>query len=130
VCHRLLKPGGFLYLCEFHPVGAALDSGDQPLPKHDYFDTEPIVWNESGTYADLQADTAHNLCYDFNHPLPQVFDALIGTGFQLRFFHEWDHTLFEMAKWLVKDPGSQHFRWPGPGKLPLMYSLKAEKARI
>ena len=44
----------------------------------------------------------------------------------LRFFHEWDYSSFEQTKWLEKGPDGAIARL-GPGKLPLMYSLKAQK---
>jgi SAM-dependent methyltransferase len=124
-CASLLRPGGWLYLCEFHPVGYCLDAAT-PTVTHDYFSTELIVDETPGTYADLEAPTVHNLSFEWPHPLPQIFEALLGVDFQLRFFHEWDYTLFPLYQWLVKgDDGRYH--WPGPGRLPLMYSLKAQK---
>jgi SAM-dependent methyltransferase len=124
-CAKLLRPGGWLYVCEFHPVGYAFDQ-NQPVVKYDYFDAETIADETVGTYADLEALTTNNLSYEWPHPLPQVFEAVLGAGFQLRFFHEWDHTLFKLNDWLVLG-GDDRYYWPGPGKLPLMYSLKAQK---
>jgi hypothetical protein len=114
-----------LYLSEFHPVGYALD-GSTPTAKHDYFADQPYVEEESGTYADPGAQTSHNLTYWWNHPLSRIFDAVLGAGFGVRFFHEWDHTLFPLAGWLVKGDDGR-YRWPGSSRLPLMFSLKAEK---
>jgi SAM-dependent methyltransferase len=124
-CADLLRPAGWLYVCEFHPVGYCLDE-DAPVVRGDYFDTSAQSFEESGSYADLDAPTVHNLSYEWAHPLSQLFEALLGVGFALRFFHEWDHTLFPLNRWLL--PGDDgRYRWPGPGQLPLMYSLKAEK---
>jgi SAM-dependent methyltransferase len=124
-CARLLKQGGWLYLCEFHPVGMTLDE-DRPAPKYDYFNVDVETYDEPGTYADLEAKTVHNRSYEWNHPVSQVLDAILGAGLELRFFHEWDYTLYELTKWLVKrDDGT--YQWPGSSRLPLMYSLKARK---
>jgi SAM-dependent methyltransferase len=124
-CARLLKPGGWLYLCEFHEVGYCL-AQDEPAVVNDYFFPGPLVEEAKGTYADLDASTTHNLSYQWPHPTAQVLNAVIGAGLQLRFFHEWDHTLFKLNNWLVEED-DHRYRWPGPGRLPLMYSLKAEK---
>lgn len=124
-CAAILRPGGWLYVCEFHPVGYAL-GWEQPMIERDYFHTAVMMDDERGTYAHLDAQTVHNVSYEWNHPLYQVLDAVVGAGLRLRFFHEWDYTLFELNKWLVKGDDGR-FRWPGPGTLPLMYSLKAEK---
>jgi SAM-dependent methyltransferase len=124
-CAGLLRPGGWLYLCEFHPVGNCF-AQDRPVVAIDYFDTSQILDETVGTYADLSARTVNNLSYEWPHPLPQLFEAVLGAGFQLRFFHEWDYTLFQLNEWLVKGRDGR-YRWPGPGRLPLMYSLKAQK---
>jgi SAM-dependent methyltransferase len=124
-CARLLKPGGWLYLCEFHPVGLTLDR-DHPGVKGDYFHVDVEAYDDTGTYADPTAETVHNRSYEWNHPLSQVIDAVLGAGLELRFFHEWDYTIFELTKWLVKEDDGT-YRWPGDGRLPLMYSLKAWK---
>jgi SAM-dependent methyltransferase len=124
-CADLLRPAGWLYLCEFHPVGYCLGD-DAPVVSADYFDTGAQSYDEPGSYADLDARTVHNLSYEWGHPLPQLFEALLGAGFALRFFHEWDHTLFRLNGWLVRGDDGR-YRWPGPGRLPLMYSLKARK---
>jgi SAM-dependent methyltransferase len=124
-CALLLRRGGWLYLCEFHPVGYCFGE-DGPDVTGDYFDTSGQLYEGSGSYADLDATTVHNLSYEWSHPLPQLFEALLGVGLELRFFHEWDHTLFKLNEWLVRGSDGR-YRWPGPGRLPLMYSLKAEK---
>jgi SAM-dependent methyltransferase len=125
-CARLLRPGGWLYVCEFHPVGYCF-AQDRPEVAIDYFDTTHIADETVGTYADMTAVTVNNLSYEWPHPLTRIFEAILGAGFQLRFFHEWDHTLFQLNNWLVKGDDGR-YRWPGPGKLPLMFSLKAQKS--
>ena len=126
-CAGLLRPGGSLYVCEFHPVGYALDERS-PGVKYDYFSLEAHVEEVTGSYADPDAPTIHNVAYWWNHPLPAIVTAILGAGFQLRFLHEWDHTLFQLTDWLLKGDDGR-YRWPGPGRLPLMFSLKAEKQR-
>jgi SAM-dependent methyltransferase len=123
-CHELLKPGGFLYVSEFHPVGYAL-STKTPVVADDYFRKEPWVDEMVGSYADLTATTDNNVMVSWNHPISQVLSAVLNAGFELRFFHEFDHTLFRMADWLVEQDPS-HFGWPSASaRLPLMFSLKA-----
>jgi SAM-dependent methyltransferase len=125
-CADLLGPHGWLYVCEFHPVGYCLGE-DEPVVSGDYFDISAQSYEDAGSYADPDALTVHNRSYEWGHPLSQLFEALLGAGFELRFFHEWDHTLFPLNRWLVKG-GDGRYRWPGPVRLPLMYSLKAQKA--
>jgi SAM-dependent methyltransferase len=125
-CFALLRPGGFLYLSEFHPVGYAL-STSEPTVGDDYFRTDPWVDEAEGSYADLNAATNNNICVAWNHPLPAIFKALLSAGFELRFFHEFDYTVFKLNDWLIKGDDGR-WRWPSPERrLPLMYSLKAFK---
>jgi SAM-dependent methyltransferase len=123
-CFSLVKPGGYLYVSEFHPVGYAL-SETSPTVGDDYFRTEPWVDEYEGTYADQAAATEHNVSVSWNHTIASVISAVIGAGFQLRFFHEFDYTLFRLNEWLVEAPHVQ-WHWPSTdARLPLMYSLKA-----
>jgi SAM-dependent methyltransferase len=124
-CAQLLKPGGWLYLCEFHPVGSCLDT-EVPGVKYDYFDPNPFLDENSRSYADPDAVITHNRSYLWQHPLDRLFEALLGVGFELRFFHEWDYTIFKLADWLVEDENGR-YHWPASARLPLMFSLKAEK---
>lgn len=125
VCARLLKPGGWLYLCEYHPVAWVFDD-KEPVVKYDYFSTAPFVDDSPGTYADRNAATEQNTCYEWQHPLSQVIDEVLNAGFDLRFLHEWDWCHSDLGGWLIKGDDGR-YRWPPPGRLPLMYSLKAQR---
>ena len=125
VCAHLLRPGGFLYLCEYHPVAWVFDE-DQPVVKYDYFATAPFVDDSPGTYADRNAATENNTNYVWQHPLSQVVDSIVTAGFKLRFLHEWDWCHSDLGNWLIRGDDGR-YRWPPPGRLPLMYSLKAER---
>ena len=123
VVKDLLAPGGFLYLNEFHPVMAVLGD-DEPHPVRDYFTTEATIGDEPGSYADRSGATSHNVSYEWQHPIGRVLTALLGAGLQLELFHEWDYTIDSLHGFLSQGEG-RYRRWPGPGSLPLMYSLKA-----
>jgi SAM-dependent methyltransferase len=123
VVHDLLAPNGFLYLSEFHPVAEAL-ADDQPTPGYDYFASEPTWFEAAGSYAAAGAVTSHNAGAEWHHPLGRVIGALRGAGLSLELFHEWDFTVYQQFPWLVRGSDGR-WRWPGPGTLPLMYSLKA-----
>ena len=128
VVASLIRPGGFLYLSEFHPFSWVF--GDEDLTvAHDYFrGEEPEVWDEPGTYADLGAETVHNRTYEWNHTLGDVVSAVIEAGLVLEFLHEHDYTLFPRWPFLEKS-GFDTYRLPeSMPSLPLMYSLRARKA--
>ena len=127
VVSGLLRPGGFLYLAEFHPITAIFGDDDLSVV-HDYFaGEEPDVWDEPGTYADLEAETVHNRTYEWNHTLSDVVGAVIGAGLSVELLSEHDYTLFPRWPFLVKS-GFDTYRLPeGMPRLPLMYSLRARK---
>jgi SAM-dependent methyltransferase len=124
-CAAVLKPGGWLYLCEYHPIAWCFDQSS-PTVRYDYFGTEPFVDDTPGTYADPAARTVNNLSYEWCHPLSKVVEAVIGAGFELRFLHEWDFCHASIGEWMPQDDDGR-YRWPPPGRLPLMYSLKARR---
>jgi len=123
----LIRPGGFLYLTEFHPFTEVF--GDEDLTvEHDYFqDDDPRVWDEPGTYADFEAETVNNLTYEWNHTLGKVVSAVSGAGLGVELLHEFDYTKFE--RWpLLEESGFDTYRLPeGTPRIPLMYSLRARK---
>ena len=124
-CFALVRPGGFLYVSEFHPVGYAL-AESSPTVGDDYFRTDP--WDDSfeGTYADLSAPTVHNRSVCWNHPMSKIINSVVNAGFELRFLHEFDYTLFKLNEWLVDSPSTGRYEWPDATKrMPLMYSIKA-----
>lgn len=127
VVAALVRPGGFLYLSEFHPFTEIFGDDDLTV-EHDYFGGDaPQVWDDPGTYADLGAETVHNVTYEWNHTLGEVVSAVIGAGLILEFLHEHDYTLF--PRWpILRKSGFDTYRLPeNTPNLPLTYSLKAWK---
>jgi len=125
VVAELIKPGGFLYLTEFHPFTEVFGDDDLSV-EHDYFqDEEPRMWDEPGTYADFEAETVHNVTYEWNHTLGKVISAVITAGLDVELLHESDYTKF--ARWpILEKTGFDTYRLPaGTPRIPLMYSLRA-----
>jgi SAM-dependent methyltransferase len=128
VVAKLVRPGGFLYLTEFHPFTEVF--GDDELTvEHDYFqDENPRVWDEPGTYADFDAETSNNLTYEWNHTLGEVVSAVSSAGLSIELLREYDYTMF--ARWpFLEKSGFDTYRLPeDTPRLPLTYSLRARKA--
>jgi SAM-dependent methyltransferase len=126
VVDELLRPGGLLYLSEFHPVADIL--GDEDLVvEYSYFRTDPIRYDEPGTYTDPEAATEHNVTYEWMHPLSEVMSVLLDRGLVLEMFHEHDHTLFARWDFLERLPDGKYRLPEGMPVPPLMYSLRARK---
>lgn len=126
VAASVVRPGGFLYLSEFHPFGNTLSEQDGRTVAYDYFNRSAQVWDEAGTYADFDAETRENVSVQFDHGLGDIVSALIGAGLRLEFLHEYDITLF--ARYRVLEQRDGIYRLPeGMPRVPLMYSLKASR---
>lgn len=126
VVARLLSPGGFLYLAEFHPFADILDDDDGRTVTHDYFDAGPHVWTDAGSYADPSAATSRNTTVQHNHQLGTVISAIAAAGLRIDLLREHDLTLFPRFAALVRE--SDGFRLPaGRPRVPLIYSLRASR---
>lgn len=122
----LLRPGGFLYLAEFHPFSGVF--GDDLTIAHDYFQEEPEVSEEPGSYANPDAGTVYNRTYQWDHTLGGVVSAVAGAGLTVELLHEHDYVLFPAPWPFLEKSGDGTYRLPeGAPDLPLMYSLRARK---
>ena len=127
VVHDLLKPGGVLYLHEFHPTLWMLDDHALGL-KYDYWTApEGLVDTSEGTYTDTDRATEHNRTIVWNHPFSSLLNALIGGGLQLHWLHEHEYSLCQFVDYLVKVDERTWGMPEGKPRTPLMYSLLASK---
>lgn len=125
----LVAPGGFLYLAEFHPLTDVLDDRTGTRVVRDYFARDAQVSEESGTYAELEAETVHNRSVEWQHPLGAVVSALAAAGLRLEFLHEHDASLYPRFESFERS-GDGYYRFPDThARIPLMYSLRASKPR-
>lgn len=130
VVTSLLRPGGFLHLVEFHPMLFVFADGRVPAFERPYFHrSEPVVFEESGSYADPDAPVGGKQ-HEWNHPTSDVVTALVDAGLTLEFFHEHPaganapvHS--QWLEWLVVDDDGRE-RAPHDA-LPMLYSLKARR---
>jgi len=126
VMAALVAPGGRFYLCEMHPF-AHVFADDALTVENPYFQPEGFVWDDDGgTYADPDAQTAHNRTIEWSHPIGAVVTALARAGLRIDLLHEHERTFAIGWPFLERDPGERLFRLPdGLPSLPLMYSLLA-----
>ena len=127
VVTALLRPGGFLYLAEFHPFTWVFPWSGDLVVESDYFDRQPRYDDDPGTYVDFDAPTVHNACYEWQHTLGDVVSAIVGAGLTIDFLHEHDMTLYARWPWLERR-GVDDYRFPeGRPRVPLMYSIRARR---
>jgi SAM-dependent methyltransferase len=125
VIHHFLKPGGKLVFVEFHPVVWMFDD-DFTKVKYPYHNAEPIVEQESGTYADREAKINPKYV-SWNHGLGEVISALLKSGLQIESFQEYDYSPYNCFNGTVEfEPGKFRIEKLGD-KIPMVYSVVAEK---
>ncbi|GGJ06177.1 methyltransferase [Streptomyces brasiliensis] len=132
VVARLLRPGGRLYVVEFHPLLNAL--GPKPAPGegpellllHDYLGGSGAVHRDAThTYTDGPAVEGATDSYEWMHGTGEVVNALLGAGMSIRRLTESDE-----PPW----PRWPRMVWTAPGwwclpepRIPLLYGLPASR---
>lgn len=120
-----LKPGGFFYMAEFHPVVWMFDD-DFTHIKYHYDNKELIVMEDQPTYTgDKNEITGKE--YSWNHGISEVLNALINAGLKIEFFNEHTFSPYSNFKNSVEtEPGKWYIKGM-EGKIPMVYSLRARK---
>jgi SAM-dependent methyltransferase len=142
VVASVLKPGGFLYLYEAHPMFWSLDferKDEQLAVTIPYFETQkPTEWTGDETYVDGPKMTMRTT-YEWNHGLGEIVTALIDAGMRLDFLHEHKELAWQGLPWMVSseavpDGAVRHvsrMSWSLPEAqrdlCPVMYSIKATR---
>ena len=126
VVAQLLRPGGVLYLAEFHPFTGVF-SYQERVPEFDYFDRGPLHDDSEGTYTDADGHHfEHTASVEWQHPMSDVVNAVIGAGLRIGALHEHDFTLYPRWPDLVET--ERGYELPaGAPSLPLMWSLTARR---
>lgn len=123
----LLKPGGVFFMKEVHPFSWVFSDDDLTVDS-DYFAHRNDYDDGPGTYTDdgAPSPTVHNKTEEWQHPLSEVVNALIGAGLVLEQLNEYDHQVYR--QWPFMEFDGAVYRMPdGTPRLPLMYSLLARK---
>ena len=128
VISHFLKDYGFFYIAEGHPFSYVFDNSsgtDKLKATLPYFSsTEPLRFDEEGTYAEKNVKTVNNVTYEWIHSLSDIFMAIINAGLRIDFFHEHKFAVWQHFPWMKKsDDGYYRF----DEDIPLMFSLKASK---
>jgi SAM-dependent methyltransferase len=121
---ELLKPGGFLYLVEFHPYADCLGEDVRSL-EHDYFKLEGTVYDSPWTYTD-GPELTNTTSIEWQHPISQVITCLGQAGLRTELLSEYPYLPFRFRQGLVCDQDNGRYEFPsGQPRIPLMYSLRA-----
>lgn len=125
VVSHFLKPQGKFVFAEFHPIVWMFDNDFKEV-FYSYFNVEPIIEEETGTYGDRNANI-ETKTITWNHPTSEVLNAIIKSGLEINSFNEYDYSPyncfnqteeFESGKFRIK-----HLQ----NKMPMVFSLTATK---
>lgn len=134
VVSALLRPGGMLYLVEFHPLLDAL--GPTPSPErqqlrlhHDYLAGRgPLRSDTPCTYTDGPPVRGATTSYEWRHGLGEVVSAVIGAGLTLQLVRETELLPWKRFDAMVPAENGWWRLPPSEPIVPLLYALRAVKA--
>jgi len=130
IISHFLKPGGFFYILEGHPIMMVFDDDSQAANelrvKRSYFYTgEPEIYETAGSYTGAQTDHPHT-GHEWTHSMGDIINSLISAGLRIEFLHEFPVILFKCLPFMERgDDGLWRIKGD---KIPLIFSLKATKA--
>ena len=130
IIHHFLKPGGFFFLMETHPIMNIFDDEEPEALKiiRPYFHSdEPTCWDDDWPdYAD-PTYIPRNPSYEWRWSVSDIMNALIHAGLAIESFNEHNKIFFNILP-MMKEVGNGWFNLPGfEDKLPLLFTLKARK---
>ena len=131
VVAQLLRPGGRLFLREYHPVLWALSD---PRPdglltlEYPYFETEGVPFTETHSYVEHEEELISPDFLSFNHGLGEIITALMLAGLDLTGFEEHDSVPSNPFGDAMEDIGGGEYRLrDNPRRLAASYTLQAVK---
>jgi SAM-dependent methyltransferase len=132
VVTQLLRPGGRLYVVEFHPLlnslgpKAAPGEGPELLLRHDYLSGDGAVHRDAThTYTDGPAVEGATDSYEWMQGIGEVVTALTSAGLTIRRLRESDELPWPRWPRMERTP-TGWWRLPEP-RIPLLYGLLATR---
>ena len=121
-----LRPGGVFHLVEFHPAVWVWDDAFERMVYAYDAPGEPIVNEQTGTYAD-RASTVAVREVGFNHGLASVVSALLAEGLRVEALREYDWSPYDIFP-DTEEVAPGRFRLRRFGRsVPLVYGLVARR---
>ncbi|GAA3061057.1 class I SAM-dependent methyltransferase [Actinokineospora globicatena] len=129
----LLRPGGQLYLVEFHPLLNALspvpppDGSEELLLRHDYLSGRGAIERDgTRTYTDGPELPDARVSFEWQHGIGEVVTALVGAGLRITRLRETEQ--LPWPRWSTMTTAGGWFTLPESApRIPLIYALQAVK---
>jgi SAM-dependent methyltransferase len=131
VVHDLLRPGGFVFLREGHPMLWSMDEAvdDELIVNYPYFEVAaPVTDEHDGSYLPVDTTFRASRSHSWNHGVAETVMALLDTGMALDLLVEHDSCPWEAlpGKMVEGDDGEWRLM-ERPERLPLTYTLRAHR---
>jgi SAM-dependent methyltransferase len=131
VAAHFVRPGGFLYVTEIHPVALAFDDegvapGELRLA-YPYWSHRDPIRTDGRSYADPEAPTDGLVAHSWDHSLGEIVTSIADAGLRLEFLHEFDFVRWQLPFLVEGVDGRWRLPEGSEGELPLFFSLKATK---
>ncbi len=128
VIAHFLKPGGFFYIMDGHPLLYTFDDeGNWKFMLSYFHKPEPYVWEgEHPDYMD-PSHISYATTYEWQWTVSDIINAVLGAGLRLEFFNEFG-ALSDPVYPEMKPDGKGLYTFPNmPVPLPILFSLRARK---
>lgn len=125
IVSRYLKPNGRFIFVEFHPFAWVFDDEFTGI-QYNYFNTETIEEEMSGSYADREADITYETV-SWNHSIGEILNNLINQGVEIKSFDEFDYSPYNCFKNMVKIEEDKYRIKSVGDKLPMVFGLEGIK---
>lgn len=127
-----LKPGGAFYLFDGHPLCHIFADDDDPDGSSELRVANPYFPDPAGAFYGggpgyTDGGTIPSPCYEWQHSMAEIVNALLAAGLRLQFLHEFPFSNYRALPGMVR--GADGW-WRLPernGSIPLSFSLRAAK---
>jgi SAM-dependent methyltransferase len=125
---HFLKPGGFFYIREGHPILNIFDDSEDvvelKIARSYFHKAESEIYETAGSYTGAPTDRPHT-GHEWTHSMDDIINALISSGLKIEFLHEYPVIFFKRWPFMEQDE-ENWWRLEGD-RLPLTFSIKATK---
>jgi SAM-dependent methyltransferase len=118
---KALAPGGKFIMVDFHPFIWTFDNDVQKI-EYDYFNSEPIIEEIEGTYADRNAPIKTQTI-SWNHGIGEILNTLIQAGISIQEFSEMDYSPFNCFVNMKKIAEDKFIFDHIPQAIPMIYRI-------
>ncbi len=128
-----LKPGGAFYLLDGHPLRHVFaddddrDGSSELRVGNRYFPDPAGVRYGGGGHSYTDGGTIPSPCYEWQHSMAEIVNALLAAGLRLQFLHEFPFSNYRALPGMARGADGWWRLSEGDGSIPLLFSLRAIK---